>query len=81
MITRVSVLPAAMLALALTSCASTDGRLEPRFVAVHNAMTAMGLAQSGSISELYGHYGLDVNAILAAAEGLGARPVRYRIVG
>lgn len=36
--------------------------------------------QSGSISELYGHYGLDVNAILAAAEGLGARPVRYRIV-
>ena len=37
--------------------------------------------QSGSIDELYGHYGLDVNAILAAAEGLGARPVRYRIVG
>jgi pyruvate dehydrogenase E1 component len=37
--------------------------------------------QSGSISELYGHYGLDVNAILAAAEGLGARPVRYRVVG
>ncbi len=37
--------------------------------------------QSGSISELYGHYGLDANAILAAAEGLGARPVRYRIVG
>lgn len=36
--------------------------------------------QSGSISELYGHYGLDANAILAAAEGLGARPVRYRIV-
>jgi pyruvate dehydrogenase E1 component len=37
--------------------------------------------QSGSISELYGHYGLDANAILAAAEGLGARPVRYRVVG
>ena len=37
--------------------------------------------QSGSISELYGHYGIDVNAILAAAEGLGARPVRYRFVG
>jgi pyruvate dehydrogenase E1 component len=34
--------------------------------------------QSGSIGELYGHYGLDVNAILAAAEGIGARPVRYR---
>ena len=37
--------------------------------------------QSGSIDELYGHYGLDANAVLAAAEGLGARPVRYRIVG
>ena len=36
--------------------------------------------QSGSVSELYGHYGLDANAILAAAEGIGARPVRYRIV-
>ena len=34
--------------------------------------------QSGSISELYGHYGLDVNAILAAAEGMTGRPVRYR---
>ena len=34
--------------------------------------------QSGSIPELYGHYGLDVNAILAAAEGLSGRPVRYR---
>ena len=34
--------------------------------------------QSGSIPELYGHYGLDVNAILAAAEGLTGRPVRYR---
>jgi pyruvate dehydrogenase E1 component len=37
--------------------------------------------QSGSIPELYGHYGLDANAMLAAAEGLGARPVRYRFVG
>ncbi len=34
--------------------------------------------QSGSIPELYGHYGLDVNAVLAAAEGLTGRPVRYR---
>jgi pyruvate dehydrogenase E1 component len=34
--------------------------------------------QSGSIVELYGHYGLDVNAILAAAEGVSGRPVRYR---
>ena len=35
--------------------------------------------QSGSLSELYGHYGLDVNAILTAAEGLSGRPVRYRL--
>jgi pyruvate dehydrogenase E1 component len=34
--------------------------------------------QSGSIPELYGHYGLDANAILAAAEGITGRPVRYR---
>ncbi len=34
--------------------------------------------QSGSIPELYGHYGLDVNAILAAVEGLTGRRVRYR---
>jgi pyruvate dehydrogenase E1 component len=34
--------------------------------------------QSGSIPELYGHYGLDVNAILAAAEGITGRPLRYR---
>ncbi|HEX6001488.1 MAG TPA: transketolase [Hyphomicrobiaceae bacterium] len=34
--------------------------------------------QSGSIPELYGHYGLDVNAILTAAEGITRRPVRYR---
>ncbi len=36
--------------------------------------------QSGSLSELYGHYGLDVNAILTAAEGLSGRPVRYRFL-
>jgi pyruvate dehydrogenase E1 component len=34
--------------------------------------------QSGSIAELYGHYGIDVNAILAAVEGITGRPVRYR---
>ena len=37
--------------------------------------------QSGSLSELYAHYGLDVNAILTAAEGIAGRPARYaRIV-
>jgi pyruvate dehydrogenase E1 component len=34
--------------------------------------------QSGSIQELYAHHGFDVNGILAAAEGLGGRRVRYR---
>lgn len=34
--------------------------------------------QSGSIPELYAHYGLDVQAILVAAEGLLGRPIRYR---
>jgi len=36
--------------------------------------------QSGSLPELYGHYGLDVNAVLAAAEGITGRPVRYRFL-
>lgn len=35
----------------LAACGSSHSGLEPRFVAVHNAMTAMGLSQSGSISE------------------------------
>jgi len=37
--------------------------------------------QSGSLQELYAHYGLDANAIMAAAEGLRGRPVRYRLGG
>jgi len=36
--------------------------------------------QSGSIPELFAHYGLDVNAILSAAEGLTGGPVRYRML-
>jgi pyruvate dehydrogenase E1 component len=37
--------------------------------------------QSGSIPELYAHYGLDVNAILGAAETVRpGRPVRYRFL-
>ncbi len=36
--------------------------------------------QSGSIPDLYAHYGLDVNAILAAAESIGGKPVRYRFL-
>jgi pyruvate dehydrogenase E1 component len=48
---------------------------------VGHRVRALGVehfGQSGSIPEIYGHYGLDVNAILAAAEGIGGRPVRYR---
>jgi pyruvate dehydrogenase E1 component len=37
--------------------------------------------QSGSIAELYAHYGLDAQAILAAAEGMTGRRVRYRKAG
>ena len=36
--------------------------------------------QSGSITELYSHYHLDANAILAAAEGMTGRRMRYRRV-
>lgn len=38
-------------ATAIASCGGSSGQLEPRFVAVHNALSAMGLAQSGPISE------------------------------
>ncbi len=52
--------------------------------AVHgHRVRALGVehfGQSGSLSELYGHYGLDVNAILAAAEGITGSPVRYRFL-
>lgn len=37
--------------LALASCGGGSLRLSPTFVAVHNTMAAMGLAQSGQISE------------------------------
>ncbi|MEZ5818444.1 MAG: transketolase [Hyphomicrobiaceae bacterium] len=33
--------------------------------------------QSGSVGELYAHYGLDAAAVLRAAEALTGRPVRY----
>lgn len=47
---RLLVLPALAAALALVpSCGGPA--LEPRYVAVHNALAAMGLSQSGSISE------------------------------
>ena len=49
-----------------------------------HSVRALGVehfGQSGSIPELYGHYGLDVNAILTAAETVRpGRPVRYRFL-
>lgn len=41
----------ALAALALASCGGGSPRLSPSFVAVHNTMAAMGLVQSGEISE------------------------------
>ena len=41
---------ALVLGLCLGSCVPAQG-LEPRFVAVHNALTAMGMAQTGAINE------------------------------
>ena len=38
------------LAALVSSCGGSNQALEPRFVAVHNAMSAMGLAQTGAIS-------------------------------
>jgi len=51
---------------------------------VGHRVRALGVehfGQSGSLPELYAHYGLDANAILTAAEGLRGRPVRYRLGG
>lgn len=45
-----SHLSMACLCLALASCGGSS-RLEPRFVAVHNTLSSMGYAQTGSISE------------------------------
>jgi pyruvate dehydrogenase E1 component len=48
-----------------------------------NRTRALGVehfGQSGSIPQLYRYYGLDVNAILSAAEGISGRPARYRFL-
>lgn len=42
------------------------------------ALGVEDFGQSGSLSELYAHYGLDAEAILKAAEALTGRPTRYR---
>jgi len=33
--------------------------------------------QTGSLAELYRHYGIDANAIVAAAQAIVPRPIRY----
>ena len=46
------LLPFALAASAsVFSCATTRGELEPRYVAVHNALAAMGLAQVGPLQQ------------------------------
>jgi pyruvate dehydrogenase E1 component len=48
-----------------------------------NKTRALGVehfGQSGSIAQLYRHYGIDVDAILTAAEGMSGRTVRYRLL-
>ena len=46
------------------------------------ALGVEAFGQSGSIDDLYGRFGIDVNAILMAAEGASAgRPLRHRKLG
>jgi pyruvate dehydrogenase E1 component len=50
--------------------------------AIHGHRTrALGVehfGQTGSLAELYRHYGIDANAIVAAAESIApGRPIRY----
>jgi pyruvate dehydrogenase E1 component len=50
--------------------------------AVHGHRTrALGVehfGQTGSLAELYRHYGIDANAIVAAAQAIApGRPIRY----
>ena len=80
-----------VLFLFVAACASSDAALEPRFVAVHNAMTAMGLAQSGAISEGSLAQGaesrLDVELLpgecttFVVLGGSGVKDVTLRVVG
>ncbi len=75
--------------LALVSCGGSQG-LEPRYVAVHNTMTAVGLAQTGSISEGSLAQGADarVNVTLNGGEcttfvalGSGISNIDVRVIG
>jgi len=63
---------AAILALSLAAACASSGRgpaLEPRFLAVHNALAAMGLAQVGPIHEGTLAEGREVRAALELTEG------------
>ncbi len=50
------------------ACGGSGARLEPRYVAVHNTLTAMGLAQTGAINE----GSLDAGAVARTAQRLEA---------
>jgi len=47
----VVALAACGMLVGIVGCGGSSARLEPRYVAVHNTMAAMGLAQTGAINE------------------------------
>ncbi len=79
------------IALVLASSCGGTTQMEPRFVAVHNAMSAMGLAQTGPISQGSLPEGADARLDLALRGGdcytfiglgdSGVRDLDIRIVG
>src|SRR5687767_5440399 len=81
-----------VLALLGVGCGGAEAsRMEPRFVAVHNAMAAMGMAQTGSISEGSLPQGADARiriqleagecyTVVALGSG-GVRDIDVRVVG
>jgi hypothetical protein len=50
--------------LVLAACGGSDARLEPRYVAVHNTLTTLGLAQTGPISQGSLGQGDDVRVVV-----------------
>jgi len=51
-------------AVTVPACGGSDARLESRYVAVHNTMTALGLAQTGPISQGSLSEGDDVQVVV-----------------
>jgi hypothetical protein len=66
---RVVACAALALGIACTSTRSGSGPLDPRFVAVHNALAAMGLAQVGPIREGVLAEGREARVVLDLSAG------------